>query len=67
MLLRGFDAGSSLGSANAWQELGTNVQKRLLDQASPAERLKLLRQFDRDKLEPTKDEQLAILAKESQM
>ena len=51
----------------AWQELGANVQKRLLDQASPAERLKLLRQFDRDKLEPTKDEQLAILAKESQM
>ena len=51
----------------AWQELGANVQKRLLHQASPAERLKLLKQFDRDKLEPTKDEQLAILAKESQM
>ena len=51
----------------AWQELGANVQKRLLHQASPTERLKLLKQFDHDKLEPTKDEQLTILAKESQM
>ena len=27
----------------------------------------MLKRFDRDKLEPTKDEQLAILAKESQI